>query len=438
MNSRRIGNCTVLEEIGQGGMAVVHRAVQVSLERPVAIKELKPEYARDEQVCQRFEREALSVARLQHENIVPVYDYVEDDSSRYIIMEYVEGVNLHDLLSRVERLPAEVAAIIALQLARALEYAHFSGVVHRDIKPSNIVISKLGEVKLMDFGIARAEVHEEMTRPGIALGTPSFMSPEQIMGERVDWRSDMFSFGIVLYQMLTGRKPFRESTQHSVMQAILKEDYPPPRTLQPDIPSPLCKVLHRCLRKTPAERFRSSEALRAALERFVARQARINSRGRLVAFLHHRGLVTEEDALTVLTRAELTAPDLSRADLTLPTGPLGGLGRLAAVAAAAGLVIGLGAAAVEWWPGGNPAVTPRTVGGQGHLRVQVWPWARVFVDGAFIDTTPFVRAIALEPGQHVVELRNEHFEDERRVVEIEADRTATLRAELRRPREPGS
>jgi len=434
MDERLIGNCRVIDEIGKGGMAVVYRAVQESLNRPVAIKELKDEYADDEVITERFQREALSVASFQHENIVHVYDYVVDGPRRYIIMEYVEGTNIFDLLNRVERLPPDIAAIIALQLARALEYAHFRGVVHRDIKPSNVVISKMGEVKLMDFGIARAEALGDMTRPGVALGTPSYMSPEQVMGERVDWRSDIFSFGIVLYQMLTGRKPFRETDQRTVMQVILKDSYTPSRSLFPDIPRALARVVARCLRKRPEERYLSTEELRAALEGYINRRVRINPCGRVVAFLHHRGLLSEAEALTVLTQEVLSQPNLEQLDVSPPSALRS---QVVPVAMAAVLGLGVllaGAGIAQWWPssvGGDAA--PQ--GAQGHLRINVWPWARVFVDGVYVDTTPFMRAVPLAPGHHVIELRNEYFEDERREFEIQAERTLTFNVEMTRRRE---
>ena len=204
----RIGTCRVLGEIGSGGMAVVYEAIQEPLNRRVAIKALKPSIAIDSQFAERFEREAHFMASLQHENILHVIDFLKDGRSMFIIMEYVDGIDLYDLLERSPRLPADVAAIITLQLARGLDYAHFRGIIHRDIKPANIMVSMQGDVKLMDFGIARHERFGDLTETGTGLGTPSYMSPEQILGDKLDFRSDLFSVGIVLYQMLTGRKPF--------------------------------------------------------------------------------------------------------------------------------------------------------------------------------------------------------------------------------------
>jgi serine/threonine protein kinase len=224
----RIGNCRVVDEVAAGGMAIVYRAIQDDLNRTVAIKALKPELAGDEQLATRFEREAQSLAALQHENIINVYDFHRQDDSLFIVMEYVEGTDIYDLLDLCGRLPFDVAAIIAVQVARALDYVHYRDVVHRDIKPANIMISRQGGVKLMDFGIARDRSYDqELTQTGTGIGTPSYMSPEQILGDKVDARSDIFSLGIVLYQMVTGRKPFIEDEQRSVMNKIHLEQHMP-------------------------------------------------------------------------------------------------------------------------------------------------------------------------------------------------------------------
>ncbi len=165
---------------------------------------------------------------LQHENILHVIDFLKDGRSMFIVMEHVDGIDLYDLLERSPRLPPDIAAIIALQLVRGLDYAHFRGIIHRDIKPANIMVSMQGDVKLMDFGIARHERFGVLTETGTGLGTPSYMSPEQILGDKLDFRSDLFSVGIVLYQMLTGRKPFVEDDTRTVMQKIRLDRYTSP------------------------------------------------------------------------------------------------------------------------------------------------------------------------------------------------------------------
>ena len=165
----RVGNYRITDEIGSGGMAVVYKGVQESLDRVVAIKALKTSMSDDENVVARFEREALSVASFQHENIITLYDFFKERGALFMVMEFVEGIDLYDLLERCDAIPTDVAAIIALQVARGLDYAHFRGVIHRDVKPANVILSKQGEVKLMDFGIARVE-QSDLTEAGIGLG----------------------------------------------------------------------------------------------------------------------------------------------------------------------------------------------------------------------------------------------------------------------------
>ena len=244
--SDRIGNYRVLSEVGAGGMAVVYKAIQEPLGRLVAIKALKSTIAMDSQFAVRFEREAHFMASLQHENILHVVDFVKDGNSMYIVMEYVQGIDLYDLLEITPRLPVDVAAILTLQVARGLDYAHFRGIIHRDIKPANIMLSHQGEVKLMDFGIARDDKLSDLTETGTGLGTPSYMSPEQILGDKLDFRSDIFSVGIVLYQMVTGQKPFVEDESRTVMQKIRLDRFTPPRKLNPKVPRQLERIMQRC------------------------------------------------------------------------------------------------------------------------------------------------------------------------------------------------
>ena len=226
----RIGNCRIVEEVASGGMAVVYRAVQDPLGRTVAIKALKTSAAAEENVVTRFEREAKSLANLQHENIIHVYDFHRERGAMFIVMEYVQGIDLYDLLEKCGRLPYDVAAIIAMQVARALDYVHYRGIVHRDIKPANIMIARTGGVKVMDFGIARDTSFGDLTEAGTGIGTPAYMSPEQVLGDKLDARSDIFSLGVVLYQMVTGKKPFVEDERKSAMHKIRLEKHESART----------------------------------------------------------------------------------------------------------------------------------------------------------------------------------------------------------------
>ena len=243
----------VLGEIGSGGMATVYKAIQRSLDRPVAIKELRKAYHTDNQIVRRFERESKMAASLQHENIVHIYDYWKKPTY-CIVMEYVDGVNLADVIEKTGALPGDVGIMIALQICHALDYAHMRGLVHRDIKPSNIMIKRNGEVKLMDFGIAQSRNLESLTMPGTLIGTPAYMSPEQVLGQQLDARSDIFSFGIVLYEMFTGVKPFADDEGRSVSAKILKDKFLAPRRINSDIPRGLQRVIKKCLRKKPKRR----------------------------------------------------------------------------------------------------------------------------------------------------------------------------------------
>ncbi len=246
----QVGSCRIIEELASGGMAVIYRAVQETLNRAVAVKALKTAVMQEGTFSERFEREARTLAQLQHENIVHVYDFQKQNGAYFIVMELVEGIDLYDLLEKTPILPIEVAAIIAMQVARALDYAHWRGILHRDIKPANIMLTKGGVVKLMDFGIASDPAFPgDLTETGTGLGTPSYMSPEQILGDRLDFRSDLFSLGIVLYQMVAGRKPFIEDAERSVMHKIRLDAPPSVRSLNPDVPRELERILNRTLEK---------------------------------------------------------------------------------------------------------------------------------------------------------------------------------------------
>ncbi|MFC1610952.1 serine/threonine protein kinase [Myxococcota bacterium] len=420
---KKVGSYTVLSEIGAGGMAVIYRAEQPSLGRLVAIKELRKELATDKSIITRFEREAMSVAALAHQNIVHIYDFITRGESMFIVMEYVEGIDLYDLMNRVERIPPNIAAIIALQAARALEYAHYRGVVHRDFKPSNLMITKEGEVKLMDFGIARDEAFDDLTRPGTALGTPAYMSPEQIMGERVDFRSDVFSFGIVLYQMLTGQKPFADDDTKSVLHRILNEPYNRPRRLFPDIPVKLQRIVKKCMEKRPERRYDSTESLRRDLEKYVSNKVRINYDGRLVIFLRNRQLISDSEAKTFVREDDLQSSLRFRTDT----------GRVDARTVVLRPLVMLHFVLLLLLAGWAGTVDILRLGAEhGYIRVNAVPWAEVWVDGELYDVTPFARPIALLPGQYTIEFRNRFFGTKKRVVDVRAGETARLGVEFKK------
>lgn len=282
--------------LGTGGMAKVYRARQGNLDRDVAIKELKPEFARDPGIVQRFEREARYSAKLQHESIVHIYDYVKEGASHYIVMEFVDGVDLGRILKQCGPLPPPIAAIFAVRIALGLEHAHQRGIIHRDVKPGNVLVSRAGEVKLSDFGIAKDPLNpqDNMTRTGQAVGTPSYMSPEQIVGDPVDFRTDQFAFGILLYELLTGEKPFKADTASSLLEKIRTQGYVDVRSARAGIPRALAKVVRRCLRKEPKKRFASTDQMRRLLERWALRQIRISPEESLRDWLYKVGVFSAD------------------------------------------------------------------------------------------------------------------------------------------------
>ncbi len=426
----RIGNCRIIDEIASGGMAVVYKAVQESLNRTVAVKALKSAVAADTQFATRFEREALSISSLQHENIIHIYDFIKQGGNFFIVMEFVDGIDLYDLLEKCPMLPADVAAIIAMQVARGLDYAHYRGIVHRDIKPANMMVGKSGGVKLMDFGIARDQAFSDLTETGTGLGTPSYMSPEQIVGDKLDFRSDVFSLGIVLYQMVCGRKPFIEDEHQSVMAKIRLEKYLPPRKLNPHVPRELEGILARCMEKKKESRYRSTQDLVLALERFVSRRVEINYHARLVLYLREKGIISQEEADAQLHPAiagGYRQPALN-GKLLSPN-----LRRLAATHGAILAAMGLGVAFVHASQIGAPPLVmtaPPAAPPPGYLRVLAEPWAEVWVDGVLVDTTPFAKALSVPEGPHRVVFKNPYYQPLEKQISIRRGETTLLRASL--------
>jgi serine/threonine protein kinase len=263
---RTIGNYQITEELGRGGMAVVYRAYQPSLNRYVAIKVLPPQFSFDRQFIERFQREARAAAGLRHPNIVVIHDVGHQEGVYYLVMEYLEGRTLKDVIEQEGPLPARRVGRIVEQVATALDYAHQRGFVHRDVKPANIFVGKDDHVTLTDFGIAKAASEtQHLTRTGTLMGTPEYMSPEQAEGGTVDHRTDLYALGVVLYQMLVGRVPFRGTTPHAVLHAVIYEPPPPPRQINPNLNPALEAVIVKAVAKRPGQRFQRGAELTAAL-----------------------------------------------------------------------------------------------------------------------------------------------------------------------------
>ena len=264
------GRYEVGERVGVGGMADVYVADDTQLGRQVALKILHPQYAGDDAFVERFRREALSAAKLQHPNIVQIYDSGREGDFNYIVMEYVEGRSLKEYLADEGPLDIRDASRIAAEVLTALAYAHRTGLVHRDIKPGNILLSNDGKVQVTDFGIARAEAGSTMTQTGTILGTAYYLSPEQAQGLPLDGRSDIYSLGVVLYEMLTGRRPFEGDSPVSIAYKHVREMPRPPSNYRSDIPRPLEAIVLNSLAKRPEDRYSSAALMRRDLEAFTA------------------------------------------------------------------------------------------------------------------------------------------------------------------------
>ena len=267
-----IGQYLVLSELGSGGMGVVYKAKDQRLDRLVALKVLSagsPE-GRDDP---RFLREARAASALNHPNIVTVYEFNRINGTNFIAMEYIAGSTLQQLLAD-GRVPLRTGLEWARQAAGALAKAHASGIVHRDLKPGNIMVTAEGSVKVLDFGLASRSVAAardrdstitSLTGPGAAMGTPAYMAPEQVRGEPADQRSDIFSFGIILYEIVCGHRPFTGSDARVILYQIEHHDPPPTYRVLPSIPKPLSNLIDRCLRKDRSQRLQSMEAVTAEL-----------------------------------------------------------------------------------------------------------------------------------------------------------------------------
>jgi serine/threonine protein kinase/HAMP domain-containing protein len=266
----KIGRYEVERLVGEGAMAKVYRARDPEIDRIVAIKVLKDELCIDEEIAGRFIREAKAAGAIQHPNIVTIYDVGRIGNNPYITMEFIDEKSLAEVFQPNTRMPVKRVLDIGIQLARALDHAHRRGIVHRDIKPGNILLMQNGEtVKITDFGIARLNDADEMqkTHAGMVLGTPRYMSPEQAKGNDIDGRSDLYSLGVILYELLSGRKAFDSESVATLMLQILQQDPKPLRELAPDVPVGMQRIVSKLLQKRPERRFQNGVELAEALER---------------------------------------------------------------------------------------------------------------------------------------------------------------------------
>jgi serine/threonine protein kinase len=272
ITNRAIANYRLVELKGSGGMANVYKAIQLSLERPVALKVMHPHLQSNEAFIARFEKEAKRAAMLQHENIVSIIDYGSDNGEYYIAMEFIDGISLSEMLKKQPRMPLEISLYICHQVAEGLKYAHSMNIIHRDIKPANILLSIDGRVLITDFGIAKAGGDLSITSTGQVIGSPAYMSPEQAAGKTLDHRSDLFSLGIILYETISGERPFKGETYQYMVTSIMSDLPQPLGELRTDVNPEINSLVQKALIKPADSRFQSaddfSEAVFTQLDNF--------------------------------------------------------------------------------------------------------------------------------------------------------------------------
>jgi len=260
-----IGNYKIAQKIGEGGMGDVFKGIDLMLEREVAIKMLRPELARQQYIVERFRAEAVTLAKLNHPNIATLYNFVRQGNDYFMVMEYVKGNTFESIIKKSGAIPYQRAIQLFVQALEGITHAHHLGIIHRDLKPANVMLMDSGLIKVMDFGIARVLGSTRMTRTGNVIGTMEYMSPEQIRGEDTDARSDIYSAGILLYEMLTGRVPFESNSEYELMRRQVEDAPLPPRMFSKHIPLPVEQAIMRSLAKKPDARFQTTDEFRTVL-----------------------------------------------------------------------------------------------------------------------------------------------------------------------------
>jgi serine/threonine-protein kinase len=417
----------ILAELGSGSLSTVYKAVDEPLGRTMALKILRATIAPTSPFAAQLEHEARVLSELSHPSIGLLYAFAKTDSCMYLVLEYVDGVSLATLLKKRPNVPPDCVAAIGAAVARGLAHAHSRGIVHRDIKPANILISRTGQVKIFDFGIAqRASAADETgglsegrLEDVAAFGTPAYMSPEQILGESVDARSDVFSLGVVLYELVCGARPFERGDETDRMATAHRIRRDPPIPLHrraPDVPVALERVIMRAIEKLPADRFRSAEALSERLEELTIARSGLHGDKLVVRALVHAGFVAPADAPGAVAPKRKARASVRQATI--------GIAVLGAVAIAGGGALQATAHREGQAAGARPLELVPT--SQGYLRVLATPWAEFWVDGQRIDETPSARRIPLSPGTHYVTLIHPNAPIEKRTISVLSGETRTV------------
>jgi eukaryotic-like serine/threonine-protein kinase len=438
MTLTQLGRYKIVEELGRGAMGVVYKALDPLIERTVALKTISCHgLSRDE--VETFERrfffEAKSAGRLNHPNIVTIHDVGRDDDLAYIAMEFLEGQSLREILDSGIVLPGERIADIALQVATGLAFAHGKDVVHRDIKPANVMVLDNGTVKIADFGVALLPTGS-MTHAGTVFGSPKYMSPEQVSGQKVDGRSDIFSLGAVMYEMITGLPPFQGEQLGAILHQVLNATPPAPSSRRRNFDSRFDAIVARAMAKDPAQRYQSAEEMADDLRRCLeprddlpaapatARSTAPAGRRRRVRLFAATAIVAVAGLVALGFFVRSTAPGRSTSEAP----PAKSESRSVPVATAQ-----------PDRPKAKPVAKARTASkahkahrkaaaaAPGLLKVDVTPRGEIYVDRRYRGSTPPTLEVSLPPGRHVVEIRRLGSRTRRLVVRLRSRQTRHIR-----------
>jgi serine/threonine-protein kinase len=475
---KHVADYEVEREIGQGGMGVVYLAHQETLERSVVLKKIRRELLGDSIAVERFRREACAAAAIHHQNVVAVYDAFRWRNDLYIAQELVDGQDLRAILDKARCLHPEIAALIALEVVRGLEEIHARGIVHRDVKPGNILIGWEGETKIADFGIALADNGSGLTRPGLMIGSLPYMSPEQILGEPLDRRSDLFLLGILLYEMITGVTPFQVSTGESndtLLQRMQNAHYTPLRRLAPQAPRWTARLVRTCLRGRPAQRIASTTAVRRLLERRLGSHSPADCRRRIAIYLRERRVLEPLQGHAVVRPASPRRPMARRRrtprrqQRNQPPYPVLSAVIWGRAAIAAGLLVVMFVTGYVLWPtpdagtgtgteagaaAGTASAKPsRTAPGAkaagpasaelaqvrfveplaprpvepAQVRFAAYPWAEISIEDGPSFLTPRAQPVELAPGSHRIVFAHPRYGEVTVTVDVEPGEERVVR-----------
>ena len=424
----KIDGYRLVAELGAGSLSSVYKAIEEPLGRTVALKVLSETISPSSPLAAQLEREARVLAQLCHPKIGLLHAFAKTETRMYLVLEFVDGFSLAALLEKRVTFAPECVAAIGADVARALAHAHERGIVHRDIKPANILLSRRGEVKVLDFGIAQQSGSTSSDDPSTsspphveeasAFGTPAYMSPEQILGSAVDPRSDIFSLGVVLYQLICGARPFErgdETDRPASAHRIRREPAIPLHRRAPETPPALERIVMRALEKLPADRFPSADAMAERLEELAGTRGGARSDTLIARTLARSGLAPQTEG---------SAPSSKRTKRASVTRAVAGIAAIGATVVVGGAVLQRTAHREGRNAGARPLeLVPPSMG---YLRVLATPWAEVWVDGQHVDVTPFARAIPLSAGTHYVTLVHPNAQAEKRTIAVLPDETRTI------------